>query len=201
MNFDSDSCRTGQPEQGTISHFTEDVKCFKCGKIGHRQSDCRAKVSVIVCYECGEKDHKANECSKTKNKSKTGAPRETTQNKRFSTKQNESNLAAEKQGFSFYTSQVNSTCKNIDLLIDNGSTSHMIKDAELFRDFAYRAAFHLKNRCLHSAHSMTPFEKFFDKTPHLSHFRVFGCQAFMYLEEPKRKKLESRALEGFFTRL
>ena len=44
---------------------------------------------------------------------------------------------------------------------------------------------------------MTPFEKFFDKTPDLSHFRVFGCQAFMYLEKPKRKKLESRALEGF----
>ena len=44
---------------------------------------------------------------------------------------------------------------------------------------------------------MTPFKKFFDKTPDLSHFRVFGCQAFMYLEKAKRKKLESRALEGF----
>ena len=44
---------------------------------------------------------------------------------------------------------------------------------------------------------MTSFEKSFDKTPDLSHFRVFGCQAFMYLEKPKRKKLESRALEGF----
>ena len=63
--------------------------------------------------------------------------------------------------------------------------------------FAYRAAFHIKNRCPHSAHGMTPFEKFFDKTPDLSHFRVFGCQAFMYLEKAKRKKLESRALEGF----
>ena len=44
---------------------------------------------------------------------------------------------------------------------------------------------------------MTPFKKFFDKTADLSHFRVFGCQAFMYLEKPKRKKLEKRALEGF----
>ena len=60
---------------------------------------------------------------------------------------------------------------------------------ETFWSFAYRAAFHIKNRCLHSAHGTTPFEKFFDKTPDLSHFRVFGCQAFMYLEKPKRKKL------------
>ena len=124
LNFDSDSCR-GQPEQGTN---------FMCGKLGHRQSECRAKVSVIVCYERGAKGHKANECPKTKNKSKTRAPRETTQNKRFYTKRNESNLTAEKQGFSFHTSQVLSTCKNIDLLIDSGCTSHMIKDAELFRD-------------------------------------------------------------------
>ena len=110
------------------------MKCFKCGKIGHRQSECRAKVSVIVCYECGEKSHKANECPKTKNRSKTGAPGETTQNKCFYTKRNESNLTAEKQSFSFHTSQVHSTCKNIDLLIDSGCTSHLIKDAELFKD-------------------------------------------------------------------
>ena len=67
-------------------------------------------------------------------KSKTGAPRETLQNKRFYTKRNESNLTAEKQGFSFKTSQVRSTCKNIELLIDSGCTSHMMKEAELFRD-------------------------------------------------------------------
>ena len=133
LNFDSECCR-GQPEQGTSSHFTKDVNCFKCGNLGHRQSECRAKVSVIVCYECGAKGHKANECPKTNNKSKTGAPRETTQNKRFYTKRNESNLTAEEQGFSFHTSQTHSTYKNIDLSIDSGCTSHMIKDAELFGD-------------------------------------------------------------------
>ena len=136
LNSDSDSCR-GQLEQGTSSHFTKDVKCFKCGKLGHRQNECRAKVSVIVCYECGAKSHQANECPKTKNKSKTGAPRETTQNKSFYLKRNESSLTAEKQGFSFHTSQVHSTCKNIDLLIDSSCTSHMIKDAELFRDLDF----------------------------------------------------------------
>ena len=74
LNFDSDSCR-GQTDKETSSHFTKDVKCFECGKIGHRQSECRAKVSALVCYACGEKGHKANECTKKKNNSKTGAPR------------------------------------------------------------------------------------------------------------------------------
>ena len=86
-----------------------------------------------MCYECGEKGHKANECPKKKNISKTGASGETAQNKRFYTKRNESILA----GFSFHTSQVNSTCKNIELLIDSGYTSHMIKDAELFKDLNF----------------------------------------------------------------
>ena len=61
---------------------------------------------------------------------------------------------------------------------------------ESFLSFAYRA-------CLHCAKGTTPFEKIFDKTPDVSHFRVFGCQAFMYLEKPKRSKFESRDLEGF----
>ena len=43
-NFDSDRCR-GQTDQGTSSHSTEEAKCFKCGRIGHRQSEWRADVS------------------------------------------------------------------------------------------------------------------------------------------------------------
>ena len=64
--------------------------------------------------------------------SKTGAPREMAQDKLFYTKRNESYLTAEKQGFRFHTSQVNSTCKNIEL--SSGCTSNMMKDAELIKD-------------------------------------------------------------------
>ena len=46
LNFDSDSCRS-QTDQGRSSHFTKDVKCFNCGKIGHRQNELQSK---IVCH-------------------------------------------------------------------------------------------------------------------------------------------------------
>ena len=91
-------------------------------------------MSAILCYECGEKSHKANDCLKMKKRSKTGALRETAQNKRFYTKRNESNRTAEKQGFSFHTSQAHSTGENIELLIDSGCTSHIVIVAELFSD-------------------------------------------------------------------
>ena len=87
-----------------------------------------------MCYESGEKDKKANEGPKEKYKWKTGAPCETTINKRFYTKRNESNLTAENQSFLPHTSQVHSTWKNIDFLIDSGCTSHMTNDTELLKD-------------------------------------------------------------------
>ena len=71
---------------------------------------------------------------KKKNMSKTGAPRETAQNKRFHTKRNESNLRAEKQGFSFHTSHAYSTGKRTEFSIDSGCTSQIINDAEWFSD-------------------------------------------------------------------
>ncbi|GJZ08677.1 putative reverse transcriptase domain-containing protein [Tanacetum coccineum] len=47
-------------------------KCNNCGKIGHKDKDCRSKNvvsgtnarSAVVCYECGERGHKSNACPK-----------------------------------------------------------------------------------------------------------------------------------------
>ena len=132
LNFDSDTF-TKQHDQGTSSHFSRDLKCFKCGRNGHRQSECRTKVPSIVCYECGEKGHKAKTCPKKK---KVQAPtqHEPVQNKRFFTKRNESNLTTEADGFSFHASNEKSDREDFDLLIDSGCTSHMIRDAKLFRE-------------------------------------------------------------------
>ncbi|GJT01100.1 putative reverse transcriptase domain-containing protein [Tanacetum coccineum] len=47
-------------------------KCNNCGKIGHKEKDCRSRNvasgtnarSAVVCYECGERGHKSNACPK-----------------------------------------------------------------------------------------------------------------------------------------
>lgn len=63
--------------------------------------------------------------------------------------------------------------------------------------FALRAAFHLKNRCLHSATGTTPYEAMFGKRPDLSTCKVFGCKVFVLVERGQRK-LDARARPGVF---
>ena len=109
------------------------MKCFKCGKFGHKQAQCRSKAVAIVCYECGEKGHKANACHKAQKKPFDIRNKET--RKRFFTKRNEGNLTTElndTDGFSFYASDTREEDSHFVLLIDSGCTSHMIKDIELF---------------------------------------------------------------------
>nr|GEW93475.1 retrotransposon protein, putative, Ty3-gypsy subclass [Tanacetum cinerariifolium] len=51
-------------------HYT--IKFHKCGKIRHKERDCRGKAiatganaqPVVTCYECGEKGHKRSRCPK-----------------------------------------------------------------------------------------------------------------------------------------
>jgi transposase InsO family protein len=61
-----------------------------------------------------------------------------------------------------------------------------------FWSYALKAAFYLKNRCLHAALGATPFEVMFACQPDLSNLRIFGCIAYVYVERD-RKKLDDRA--------
>ncbi|GJY62659.1 putative reverse transcriptase domain-containing protein [Tanacetum coccineum] len=56
-----------------LCHFGQcPPKCNNCGKMGHKDKDCRSKNvvsgtntrSAVVCYECGERGHKSYACPK-----------------------------------------------------------------------------------------------------------------------------------------
>ena len=84
LNFDSESNLKGT-DQGSSSHLSKDVKCFKCGKFGHKQAQCRSKTVAIVSYESGEKGHKANACPKAQKKPFDKRNKETQKNVLYET--------------------------------------------------------------------------------------------------------------------
>nr|GEZ56800.1 hypothetical protein [Tanacetum cinerariifolium] len=57
------------------------IKCNKCGKIGHKASDCWSKVGatganaqpIVTCYGCGEKGHIKTNCPTRNNPGRSGA--------------------------------------------------------------------------------------------------------------------------------
>ena len=51
---------------------------------------------------------------------------------------------------------------------------------------------------LHSALEKTPFEMMYNEKPHLSFVKIFGCVAFMHIENPFRKKLDQTSKREFF---
>ena len=73
-----------------------------------------------------------------------------------------------------------------------------VKNCELKRNvpvFKNYSGLPLENRCIHSSHGKSPFEKLFGKPPDLNHLKVPGCKAFE--ENEKRKKFDGRAEKGF----
>jgi hypothetical protein len=49
-----------------------------------------------------------------------------------------------------------------------------------------------------TVHGMTPKEKFTSKKPDVSHFRVFGCIAYVHVPDEKRLKLNPKAEKCIF---
>ena len=55
---------------GAMGHYASDCKndftCHKCGKAGHKAADCRGVAREVTCYNCGEKGHISTKCTKPK---------------------------------------------------------------------------------------------------------------------------------------
>ena len=78
----------------------------------------------------------------------------------------------------------------------------MLKHAGLPNAFwaeASSVAVYIKNRVLHSALGMSPYEALHGKKPDISHLRVFGCAAYAHVPiEKGRQKLDDRAKRCIF---
>ena len=91
-----------------------------------KQAQCRSKIVVIVCHKCGEKRHKSDSCPEAQTNLFEKRNKET--QKRFLTKWNEGNLTTELCDTDGFFSRDS----HLELLINSGCISHMIKYIELF---------------------------------------------------------------------
>lgn len=48
----------------------EDIRCYNCGILGHRSTECNLKSKGMKCFNCNEFGHKAPDCKKEKIKKK-----------------------------------------------------------------------------------------------------------------------------------
>ena len=96
------------------------VKCYSCGKIGHKKYQCRSvnngpKNKIIVCNFCKKKGHLYKDCYFRKNKN---------------SKQNE------EDGKGFALMGTVNFEPDIEFYLDSGATEHMCKDINIFGNYS-----------------------------------------------------------------
>ena len=103
-------------------------KCFKCGRKGHRSSDCYSKkVADKCCHRCKNNSHNTKDCRKGNSeavKSATGIQ--------------EQKLKSDTSSHSFVSTIKDQESRGeviSNLLLDSGATSHIINHKSKFLDF------------------------------------------------------------------
>ncbi|MCO5558676.1 hypothetical protein L7F22_012262 [Adiantum nelumboides] len=78
----------------------------------------------------------------------------------------------------------------------------MLAHASLPRSYwaeACNTAVCIQNRSpTHALKDMTPFQAYYGRKPTISHFRVFGCSAFVHIPKEKRQKLDFKSRKLLF---
>ncbi|MCO5614741.1 hypothetical protein L7F22_069025 [Adiantum nelumboides] len=78
----------------------------------------------------------------------------------------------------------------------------MLAHASLSRSYwaeACDTTVYIQNRSpTHALQDMTPFQAYYGRKPTVSHFRVFGCSAFVHIPKEKRQKLDFKSRKLLF---
>ena len=99
------------------------------------------------------------------------------------------------------TPQQNGVSERMNRTIQEAARS-MMCHANLEKRFwaeAVCTAVVIRNRSPTAAvNGMTPYESFYGKKPDVSHFKVFGCTAYMHVSKENRKKWDSKTKRCIF---
>lgn len=68
LNNISNKIKQLNPIYKSVKYKNNNIKCFKCNKLGHMSKDCRGYKKE--CYKCGQADHYWKEYPKNINSKK-----------------------------------------------------------------------------------------------------------------------------------
>ena len=115
--------------------------CFKCGKRGHKKSECWSKKNGKWCTRCKSKTHDTRECRS--NTEKNDAAKKAENHAQATGTENSEHTFAFK--ISDSSSECGKSVLNSNLLVDTGATSHIVSDPSKFISFdkAFDARAHI----------------------------------------------------------
>ena len=109
-----------------------DGTCNKCGKKGHRKSDCWSKSGKTTgkwCYFCKSKKHESKEC-RLKSGMKESAKKAEEQERTTNHEHSFAFVVSDNVNDERFGKKINN-----NLLVDTGATSHIINDKSKFISF------------------------------------------------------------------
>ncbi|MEE4247441.1 MAG: reverse transcriptase domain-containing protein [Kangiellaceae bacterium] len=111
------------PQTSRDQQKKKDIKCYACGKLGHKSFECRSKNSISKknrwCTNCNSNTHDSAYCRKT-NHSRSA----------------KDNVAANEESLHVFnvTGELETGVKpeKVSFLVDSGATSHIVHDQSIF---------------------------------------------------------------------
>ena len=137
MTAEITSCLSARSKEYSAQEKFEG-NCFKCGKQGHRRSDCWVKLGKTDkwCNVCKSKSHDTKECRRNTGKREHAKKAEIQKEEiQEDEENNEHSFAFTLTGKTSEQLGKNNDVVYRSLLVDTGATSHIINDKSKFVTF------------------------------------------------------------------